>query len=191
MNSSKRKGCRCGNATINPGKLTCCGQRCPCYVESKSCIDCKCRGCRNPHHPNGFKLLPNLSNINPVTNQLQVPVMTTSNSQQSQTQSSNGLQLKLMNQSYIVNTSNLQQQQLHNHHQQQIQIIQPVQQQQQIQIIQSPQQQQNQSSTLVQQRQLQSPSGSGGYLLSQGLVHNQQIHQQQQSQLGTEISINL
>lgn len=53
--SSKRKGCRCGNATATPGKLTCCGQRCPCYVESKACIDCRCRGCRNPHRPNGYK----------------------------------------------------------------------------------------------------------------------------------------
>lgn len=53
----KRKGCRCGNATPTPGKLTCCGQRCPCYVESKSCIDCKCRGCRNPHRVGGFKVI--------------------------------------------------------------------------------------------------------------------------------------
>lgn len=52
----KRKGCRCGNATPTPGKLTCCGQRCPCYVESKSCIDCKCRGCRNPHRIDGLKV---------------------------------------------------------------------------------------------------------------------------------------
>lgn len=58
QSANKRKGCRCGNATLTPGKLTCCGQRCPCYVESKSCIDCKCRGCRNPHHPNGFKVRP-------------------------------------------------------------------------------------------------------------------------------------
>lgn len=52
----KRKGCRCGNATPTPGKLTCCGQRCPCYVESKSCVDCKCRGCRNPHRLDGLKV---------------------------------------------------------------------------------------------------------------------------------------
>lgn len=52
----KRKGCRCGNATPTPGKLTCCGQRCPCYVESKSCVDCKCRGCRNPHRIDGLKV---------------------------------------------------------------------------------------------------------------------------------------
>lgn len=56
-NNSKRKGCRCGNATATPGKLTCCGQRCPCYVDSKACIECRCRGCRNPHRPNGFKVL--------------------------------------------------------------------------------------------------------------------------------------
>ncbi len=53
----KRKGCRCGNATPTPGKLTCCGQRCPCYVESKSCVDCRCRGCRNPHRADGFKVI--------------------------------------------------------------------------------------------------------------------------------------
>lgn len=55
----KRKGCRCGNATPTPGKLTCCGQRCPCYVESKSCVDCKCRGCRNPHRIDGLKVINN------------------------------------------------------------------------------------------------------------------------------------
>lgn len=61
---AKRKGgCRCGNATLMPGKLTCCGQRCPCYVDSKSCIDCKCRGCRNPHRPNGFKVRPHIPEL--------------------------------------------------------------------------------------------------------------------------------
>ncbi|XP_018335832.1 E3 ubiquitin-protein ligase MSL2 [Agrilus planipennis] len=55
-----RRGCRCGNATATPGKLTCCGQRCPCYVESKACIECKCRGCRNPHMPDGNKKRPQL-----------------------------------------------------------------------------------------------------------------------------------
>merc|ERR1712043_8240 len=38
-----------------PGKLTCCGQRCPCYVDAKACFECKCKGCRNPHRPNGEK----------------------------------------------------------------------------------------------------------------------------------------
>lgn len=56
--TTKRRGCRCGNATPTPGKLTCCGQRCPCYVDSKSCIGCKCRGCRNPHRPDGNKVRP-------------------------------------------------------------------------------------------------------------------------------------
>ncbi|XP_055858611.1 E3 ubiquitin-protein ligase MSL2 [Episyrphus balteatus] len=56
--NTKRRGCRCGNATATPGKLTCCGQRCPCYVDSKSCIGCKCRGCRNPHRPDGGKVRP-------------------------------------------------------------------------------------------------------------------------------------
>ncbi|TMW54887.1 hypothetical protein DOY81_000120 [Sarcophaga bullata] len=55
---SKKRGCRCGNTTATPGKLTCCGQRCPCYVDSKSCIGCKCRGCRNPHRPDGNKVRP-------------------------------------------------------------------------------------------------------------------------------------
>ncbi|XP_053622543.1 E3 ubiquitin-protein ligase MSL2 isoform X2 [Plodia interpunctella] len=58
--SSKRKGCRCGNATATPGKLTCCGQRCPCYVESKPCTECKCKGCRNPHRPDGMKVRPHI-----------------------------------------------------------------------------------------------------------------------------------
>lgn len=53
----QRKGCRCGNATATPGKLTCCGQRCPCYVDSKACVECKCRGCRNPHTPDGNKVI--------------------------------------------------------------------------------------------------------------------------------------
>ncbi|XP_059607665.1 E3 ubiquitin-protein ligase MSL2 isoform X2 [Phlebotomus argentipes] len=61
--AAKRKGCRCGNATATPGKLTCCGQRCPCYVESKACLDCKCRGCRNPHRPDGFKVRPRIPEL--------------------------------------------------------------------------------------------------------------------------------
>ncbi|GAB0092053.1 E3 ubiquitin-protein ligase msl-2 [Sergentomyia squamirostris] len=61
--AAKRKGCRCGNATATPGKLTCCGQRCPCYVESKACLDCKCRGCRNPHRPDGMKVRPRIPEL--------------------------------------------------------------------------------------------------------------------------------
>ncbi|ENN74092.1 hypothetical protein YQE_09065, partial [Dendroctonus ponderosae] len=60
-----KKGCRCGNATATPGKLTCCGQRCPCYVESKACINCKCRGCRNPHRPDGNKVMPFIPELKP------------------------------------------------------------------------------------------------------------------------------
>ena len=56
-------GCRCGNATLCPGKLTCCGQRCPCYVDSQACVDCKCKGCRNPHRPGGAKVRPALPAI--------------------------------------------------------------------------------------------------------------------------------
>ena len=52
--NSKRKGCLCGISTM-PGKLTCCGQMCPCYVDAKACFECKCKGCRNPHRPNGEK----------------------------------------------------------------------------------------------------------------------------------------
>ncbi len=49
LSTKKRlSGCRCGMATPNPGKLTCCGQRCPCYSAFKGCVDCCCRGCRNP-----------------------------------------------------------------------------------------------------------------------------------------------
>ena len=69
---TRKGGCRCGNATSCPGacvfsngaffhnksnkknfimkmlnglgKLTCCGQRCPCYVSRMACVDCKCKG---------------------------------------------------------------------------------------------------------------------------------------------------
>ena len=60
---AKKAGCRCGNATLCPGKLTCCGQRCPCYVDSLPCLDCKCKGCRNPHMPGGGKMRPVLPAI--------------------------------------------------------------------------------------------------------------------------------
>lgn len=56
--SNVKTGCRCGNTTATPGKLTCCGQRCPCYTESKPCLECKCRGCRNPHTADGHKVCP-------------------------------------------------------------------------------------------------------------------------------------
>ncbi|KAF5300202.1 hypothetical protein FQA39_LY11236 [Lamprigera yunnana] len=61
-----RRGCRCGNATATPGKLTCCGQRCPCYADSKACMECKCRGCRNPHRPDGNKVRPVISHIDQI-----------------------------------------------------------------------------------------------------------------------------
>ncbi|XP_026759019.1 E3 ubiquitin-protein ligase MSL2 [Galleria mellonella] len=64
--NSKRKGCRCGNATATPGKLTCCGQRCPCYVESKPCTECKCKGCRNPHRPDGMKVRPHIPQLDSI-----------------------------------------------------------------------------------------------------------------------------
>ena len=43
----EKHGCRCGNATSTPGKLTCCGQRCPCYVNRSACLGCKCKGNTN------------------------------------------------------------------------------------------------------------------------------------------------
>lgn len=71
---SKRKGCRCGNATAIPGKLTCCGQRCPCYVESKPCVECRCRGCRNPHTADGLKIRPHIPELHNLQLQLSTPV---------------------------------------------------------------------------------------------------------------------
>ncbi|XP_014208217.1 E3 ubiquitin-protein ligase MSL2 [Copidosoma floridanum] len=71
---SKRKGCRCGNATAVPGKLTCCGQRCPCYVESKPCLECRCRGCRNPHTRDGFKIRPHIPELHNLQLQLSSPL---------------------------------------------------------------------------------------------------------------------
>ncbi|KAF2367182.1 E3 ubiquitin-protein ligase Msl2 CXC domain [Trinorchestia longiramus] len=111
----KRKGCRCGNATPSPGKLTCCGQRCPCYVEAKACIECRCKGCRNPHRPGGKKVrpvIPHQANIrihqikpvpikpamnnchsNAVTPVIGIPIsMSSQFSQQSSVQNSSGLQ---------------------------------------------------------------------------------------------------
>ncbi|XP_076247151.1 male-specific lethal 2 isoform X1 [Calliopsis andreniformis] len=71
---SKRKGCRCGNATAIPGKLTCCGQRCPCYVESKPCVECRCRGCRNPHTADGLKIRPHIPELHNLQLQLSTPL---------------------------------------------------------------------------------------------------------------------
>ncbi|KAJ8670648.1 hypothetical protein QAD02_001907 [Eretmocerus hayati] len=71
---SKRKGCRCGNATAVPGKLTCCGQRCPCYVESKPCLECRCRGCRNPHTRDGYKIRPHIPELHNLQLQLSSPL---------------------------------------------------------------------------------------------------------------------
>ena len=68
----RKNGCRCGNASSTPGKLTCGGQRCPCYVGSRSCIECKCKGCKNPHSVNGEKVIrsPTLkvNTLTPVNN---------------------------------------------------------------------------------------------------------------------------
>lgn len=49
---SATSGCNCGQAAVaNPGRLTCCGQRCPCYSAHRSCVSCNCRGCRNTRTP--------------------------------------------------------------------------------------------------------------------------------------------
>lgn len=74
----RKSGCRCGNATQCPGKLTCCGQRCPCYVDSLACMDpCKCKGCRNPHRPGGVKVRPHIPNVDHM--QVVYPATKTSN----------------------------------------------------------------------------------------------------------------
>ncbi|XP_033759434.1 E3 ubiquitin-protein ligase MSL2-like [Pecten maximus] len=41
------KTCKCGRGGTN-SRLTCLGQRCPCYINKLPCIGCKCKGCRNP-----------------------------------------------------------------------------------------------------------------------------------------------
>ncbi|XP_019867370.1 E3 ubiquitin-protein ligase MSL2 isoform X2 [Aethina tumida] len=78
-NVKPKRGCRCGNATATPGKLTCCGQRCPCYVDGKACIECKCRGCRNPHRPDGNKVRPHIPELSQIqylpTPQIQQPTI--------------------------------------------------------------------------------------------------------------------
>ncbi|KAK7484428.1 hypothetical protein BaRGS_00024313 [Batillaria attramentaria] len=43
----QRKVCKCARLNA-PTRLTCFGQRCPCYSSCLPCIDCMCRGCRNP-----------------------------------------------------------------------------------------------------------------------------------------------
>lgn len=74
--SNVKTGCRCGNTTATPGKLTCCGQRCPCYTDSKPCLECKCRGCRNPHTADGHKVCP----VIPELQNYQLQLATTENS---------------------------------------------------------------------------------------------------------------
>lgn len=47
------KVCKC--ARLNPpSRLTCFGQRCPCYSNQLPCISCMCRGCRNPRKETGL-----------------------------------------------------------------------------------------------------------------------------------------
>ncbi|KAM7354534.1 male-specific lethal 2 [Cochliomyia hominivorax] len=111
---NKKRGCRCGNTTPTPGKLTCCGQRCPCYVDSKSCIGCKCRGCRNPHRPDGNKVRPIIPELacyeiqmaDDVGNVNELPIATTSNVLNSINTSDNTLNTNLTtNQNVNATTS--------------------------------------------------------------------------------------
>ena len=93
IKNSHKKSCRCGNATPTPGKLTCGGQRCPCYISAKACTDCKCKGCRNPHQVNGIKVIrPHLTPVNNQNNANNskyyistAPLVTTQNSANSLT----------------------------------------------------------------------------------------------------------
>lgn len=43
---SHRRVCSCGK--VHQGRLTCFGQRCPCYSMKQDCRDCNCQNCRNP-----------------------------------------------------------------------------------------------------------------------------------------------
>ncbi|XP_023319646.1 E3 ubiquitin-protein ligase MSL2 isoform X2 [Eurytemora carolleeae] len=90
----KAGGCRCGNATACPGKLTCCGQRCPCYVSRLACVDCKCKGCNNPNLPGGGKVLPYINAALNLDGTNAIKFMTTIN-KPSQPGSNPGLTRKL------------------------------------------------------------------------------------------------
>ncbi|CAL1527867.1 unnamed protein product [Lymnaea stagnalis] len=39
--------CKCARFK-QPNRLTCFGQKCPCYSERRPCVDCLCNGCKNP-----------------------------------------------------------------------------------------------------------------------------------------------
>ena len=49
-NKTEVKICKCGRGGTN-SRLTCLGQRCPCYIKKLPCIGCRCTGCRNPRKP--------------------------------------------------------------------------------------------------------------------------------------------
>lgn len=63
-NPNEVKICKCGRGGTN-SRLTCLGQRCPCYIKKLPCINCKCRGCRNPRKAtsSNSELLSNSSNF--------------------------------------------------------------------------------------------------------------------------------
>ncbi|GBM25706.1 hypothetical protein AVEN_241980-1 [Araneus ventricosus] len=46
--AQRQRNCHCGITTVHHRKLTCRGQRCPCFVAGRACFNCRCRGCRNP-----------------------------------------------------------------------------------------------------------------------------------------------
>lgn len=77
-NNKVKTGCRCGLATAKPGNLTCCGQRCPCYSSFKGCVDCRCRGCRNPRgDPAKNPLALQLQQMQQQHLELQMPLLQT------------------------------------------------------------------------------------------------------------------
>lgn len=105
---SKKKvhrGCRCGNATPTPGKLTCCGQRCPCYVESRACVNCKCRGCRNSHRPGGRKVHQHAASQESVKTQDLHPSLSPSSLSQSPVLHQPPVQVPHLPQTPVVHTS--------------------------------------------------------------------------------------
>ncbi|XP_011185732.2 mucin-4 [Zeugodacus cucurbitae] len=180
--NAKRRGCRCGNATPTPGKLTCCGQRCPCYVDSKSCIGCKCRGCRNPHRPDGGKVRPVIPEL--ACYEIQVADETPRLSP-NELQVGNTMTVRAHNTSTATTTSPLQ----HPAHQQQAITIVSEQQSTSTATLSSPS-----MATVSSQLHLpnsSSPSSKGATLIPFISLHpiSTQQHQQQQQQTQTVTTI--
>lgn len=74
-NPSDIKICKCGRGGTN-SRLTCLGQRCPCYIKKLPCINCKCRGCRNPRKAtaSNSEILSNNNNISDSSSSLDAKV---------------------------------------------------------------------------------------------------------------------